>query len=432
MKYSHIVAILFFCNLSYGQWQPMGVGFTDGGRTLFLDSSTSNLYAGGNFLYADNILVNHIAYWNGQHWDSLGKGSPGGMPCYKMTKYKGTIYATGIFYNNVYNCLASWNGLSWDTLNERINSAVLEFKEHNNDLYIGGAFTNINNTSEKYIAKYDGNSFATFPFPSDNGSTVNAIEFYQGNMYIGGNFYDTITGVNDLEVWDGSTFHSFGGSGPGFGTDGISSFSIFNNELYIAGGFTIANGSAGDNIMRWDGTQFHDVGGGLNGGVYKMHEFGGNIYVCGAFTMAGSVPINNWMARWDGFQWHSICSNIFNNTISDILVYNNDLYVTGGFTMIDSMVVNHIAKLSNVISVPELTQDYKICIKPNPASNLLSLKTSEKIKSLKIFSSIGNTVKNYPGLNNQNIIDISFLSKGIYILKFELENGIAIKKLIKE
>jgi hypothetical protein len=426
------VFILILSNQIIAQWESLGLGFNREGRSIFYDSTLAKIYVGGWFEYADSILVNRISVWDGLHWDSLGRGAPGGTACYAITKYQGKIFATGGFYSHIFNCLASWNGSSWDTVSERVNDVVLDFCQYNNELYIGGAFTNVGNSGARYIAKYDGNSFATFPFPSDNGSSVNAIEFYDGNMYVGGNFYDTISGVNDLEVWDGISFHSFGGSGPGFGSDIITSFALFNNELYIAGGFSIANGAAGDNIMRWDGTQFHDVGGGLNGGVFKMHEFNGSIYVCGTFSMAGNVPINNYMARWDGFQWHSICSNNFNNLVQDLLVVNNDLYATGGFTMIDSLVVNHIAKLSNVLSVPEVALNNNITVRPNPASNFISIEATEKIKSLKIISSIGISVKNYRALNKQCIIDISELSNGIYFFKFELENGIAIKKLIKE
>src|SRR5205809_479056 len=84
-------------------------------------------------------------------------------------------------------------------------------RENNNELYLGGIFDSIGLSQAVHIAKYDGTSFSTFPFPSlAHGFSVKAIEFFQGEMYIGGNFYDTITGVNDLERWNGSSFEPFG------------------------------------------------------------------------------------------------------------------------------------------------------------------------------------------------------------------------------
>jgi hypothetical protein len=214
----------------------------------------------------------------------------------------------------------------------------------------------------------------------------------------------------------------------------VSALCVYYNDLYIAGAFTTGSGLPSNNIMRWDGNQFLAVGNGTNGAIYSMHVFNGLLYICGPFTMVDNIPVTA-IAMWDGTQWNQICPEFNTNSLGsffDFAVINDDLYLTGYFPTIDSQIVNSIAKYHLTTSVENILAEDNIEINPNPASSLLSLETSEKIKSLKIFSSIGNTVKNYPGLNNQNTIDISSLSKGIYILKFELENGIAIKKLIKE
>lgn len=126
-------------------------------------------------------------------------------------------------------------------------------------------------------------------------------------MYVGGNYYDTITGVNDLEVYDGVSLHPFGGNGLDFGGAHVTAMVVYNNELYIAGGFNYVYGSnTFVNIMRWDGSQFHDVGGGVNGGINKMKIVNGEIYVSGYLTSAGNIPIHNYLAKWNGTTWSEV------------------------------------------------------------------------------------------------------------------------------
>ncbi len=337
MKHILILTFTFLTiNQSFSQWQNLGLGFNRGGYVLLYDSTYNLLYVGGDFEYADSILVNGFAKWDGLKWDSLGEGAHYGAPGYSITKYQGNIYGSSAFtYTNsspdCFNWFAQWNGQFWDTLNEKVNAYIKEFKEYNNELYLGGAFTKTGTQNANLLAKFDGNNFTPMYVTSEAGGySIMAIEFFQGQMYIGGNFFDTITGVNDLERWNGSSFEPFGGNGLAFGSDAVSSMEIFQNDLYIGGNFLISSGSPADNIMRWDGNQFYDVGGGLNGGVRTMHIFDNVLYVCGAFTTAGSVQVNNGMAKWDGVNWSSVTNSTFNNVILDLLIVGSDLYITGG------------------------------------------------------------------------------------------------------
>jgi hypothetical protein len=192
------------------QWVPLNGGLDDYGRVLYYDSVSSLLYAGGYFTYADNLVVNKIARWDGLHWDSLSSGARYGAPVFSITKYHGKIFASSVFDNfpsSNQNWLYWWNVNRWDTLDVRINQEVATFKEYNNNLYLGGLFSKIGTQDANFIARYDGTNFYPISLPSEGGGySVNAIEFFQGQMYVGGNFYDTITGINDLERWNGSSY----------------------------------------------------------------------------------------------------------------------------------------------------------------------------------------------------------------------------------
>ncbi len=434
MKKGILLLFSFYVTAAYPQWTPLQSGLTFGGYTFYYDSTTDLLYVGGIFNYADSIRVNGIATWDGSKWDSLSSGITYGGPVYKITKFQGSVFVSGWFNftpPNLFNWLALWNGNSWDTLGMSVNSFIRTFKEFGNELYLGGTFTKIGQLDANLIAKFDGNNFSSYPFPCYD-FTVDAIEFYQGLMYVGGNFYDTLTGINDLERWDGISFQPFGGNGLASGTDAVTSMIIYNNELYIAGGFSVATGSPADNIMRWDGSQFHDVGGGLNGGVRQMRVINNEIYVCGDFTMAGSMPVN-YVAKWNGTSWSKVFNSSFNNVVLDIIGVGTDLYVTGGFTMIDTIPFNYIAKYANYTGVSEIASVFSVNVSPNPANDKIFVDSKSKIiDAYKIFDALGREMKFNTVKSSKAEINISQLQSGIYFLLLSNEDGRIVKKFIKE
>lgn len=67
---------------------------------------------------------------------------------------------------------------------------------------------------------------------------------------------------------------------------------------------------------------------------------------------------------------------------------------------------------------------------PNPTTGLISISTTENISGVAIYNVIGKRVLQVTNVVN-NSVDISSLSKGMYILKIAGENSIATKKIIK-
>jgi uncharacterized protein (TIGR02145 family) len=81
----------------------------------------------------------------------------------------------------------------------------------------------------------------------------------------------------------------------------------------------------------------------------------------------------------------------------------------------------------------EINDDMKMEIYPNPAIDKVYIDCADR-KTLKIqvYNIVGKFVLQKDLNNNTNEIDISSLTKGIYILKFTSPEGIIEKKLIKE
>jgi Secretion system C-terminal sorting domain len=118
-----------------------------------------------------------------------------------------------------------------------------------------------------------------------------------------------------------------------------------SGDVFAGGFFLIGGDSLGLNIARWDGTDWHTMGNGLNSTVRKIVMFNDTLYAAGSFTRSGSTVVNR-IARWDGTGWQPVGAGA-NGTIYDMHIFNNALYVGGNFTTINGVTANHIARYSN-------------------------------------------------------------------------------------
>lgn len=78
----------------------------------------------------------------------------------------------------------------------------------------------------------------------------------------------------------------------------------------------------------------------------------------------------------------------------------------------------------------EGTISEEVTLFPNPTTSQLTIQTEDKLISATIIDATGRSI--HVNLNNNDIIDVSKLSNGIYQLQIETAKGIAIKRFIKE
>lgn len=91
-----------------------------------------------------------------------------------------------------------------------------------------------------------------------------------------------------------------------------------------------------------------------------------------------------------------------------------------------SNVYNYLATLSNERYSPN-TNEFQIF--PNPATTNVQIKSTSKIRNIRIFDALGKLM-----VAQQNIDDVNVenLEKGIYFIEASTENGVVYKKLVKE
>jgi hypothetical protein len=107
--------------------------------------------------------------------------------------------------------------------------------------------------------------------------------------------------------------------------------------------------------------------------------------------------------------------------VHGVEIFDNHLYVAGEFNYLNSTTnLNHISKMANSLALKELTSQ-NLVVFPNPAIDLITVKTEDLINSIKIYNIFGQLVTSLDQPENQ--IDISGLSAGSFLIQVETQNG---------
>ncbi len=439
MKGLVVAIFLFFVKTDTCESQTFNTlppGFNFQVRSLYFDSLSNVLYAGGNFWqYSNGVSVNYIAQWTGTQWDSLGAGVLGIV--FAISKFNGEIYVGGNFFSagNVNSkSIARWNGSIWQSFGNVNNnpsfSTVLNLNVINNELYVLGNFDSIGNLLANGIAKFDGQNWFTYPMLDPIGY-FNASAWFNGELYVGGNF-DGGPGLQDIAKFDGTNWVSVGGglSGP---NSSIDDMQLYQNKLYIVGNLLVGQGDPGNGIAMWDGISWSQAGSGLlPSTVSALHEFQGELFAGGAILNAGGLPVS-YIAKWNGTNWLSLGAN-FNNKAGCFASNNSDLYIGGGFLTVNGDTMNFITKYNLPIGIDEneSSENANLQISPNPATNFININlTQGSINQIQIFDISGNLVLEQHDDESLNCqLDVSSLANGIYIIKVISDFGIYSEKLI--
>lgn len=271
---------------------------------------------------------------------------------------KGNLYIGGVFTrvgNTSASCIAKWDGSQWSTLGGGMDNAVQAFAfGADGSVYASGAFlwaTNNNGTiiESPGIAKWDGEQWSDVGGGVSEGLFggyffVHALAVWGADLYAGG-FFSGMGGVTARYIarWDGSAW-----SPVGSGMDDIVyELTIFGGKLIAGGSFLYAGGTQTRYVAQWNGSSWSALAGGLNYGVNGLAVSGTNLYVGGNFSgafNAGDVLIpTSYVARWNGSSWSAVGAGM-NNTVDTVAVAGNTLFAGGIFTMAGGVSANHIAQ----------------------------------------------------------------------------------------
>jgi hypothetical protein len=356
-----IIVTLASLNISSQNWMPLNTGLAQPTvsfqpQMCAFTEYNSKLIVGGQFTSAGGNLTNHIAAWDGSSWSTLGSGvstsTAAQEPIRALAVFSGSIIAAGILnVNTPMPNIVKWNGSSWSNLASTtptvsfIGSSVNAFVVYNNKLIAAGSFTSIGGINANNIAQWDGTNWTPLgsgitPFAGPYNSPimygVKSLIVYNNELYAGGIFTNAGgISVSNVAKWNGTTWAAVGSGIPACTNtynyySGVSSFCIFNNQLYA--------GNCTNGVATWNGSSWLAVGGGVSSGtinatsVRGMTVYNGKLIAGGYFSSAGSTTAYN-IAEWDGANWIYIGGNATNNgldnSVNALTVYNNSLYAGG-------------------------------------------------------------------------------------------------------
>ncbi len=313
-------------------WSSLGSGW--GGQIFALTPYFNLLVAGGSFDSIGGVAANNIAAWNGSSWISLGSGVNGKVNSLTVCNYK--LIAGGDFTSAggmPANFVATWDYASWSALEggfpptaevtalgcfnnkviagstngwvrawndggpywEQIGSIdpvwdtwrdIADFTVYDDCLIMGGTFSRVNAVDAYCIAAWNGSEWL------DIGSAhfwTKALGVYDNKLYVG-------AGEGWLRCWDGVTWSTVGSWSGDFNQ--VLAFTVFNNELIVAGGILPEEGGPGRNIAAWNGTNWGCLGSGINRSVDALAVYDDKLYAGGRYFSIAGGKVSAYFAEW--------------------------------------------------------------------------------------------------------------------------------------
>ena len=86
--------------------------------------------------------------------------------------------------------------------------------------------------------------------------------------------------------------------------------------------------------------------------------------------------------------------------------------------------------IGNDVVAVENFENSALSVYPNPAKDVLSVTYDKNIERVEIYDVYGRLVKTFTAVGNT--INISDLSAGVYMINFTTEDGVCVKKIVKE
>lgn len=347
-----------------GQVLAMTVWDTDGAGP-----AEPSLVIGGTFTQVGGVSANRVAIWNGWHWSALGTGCNNTV--HALGVFNGQLFAGGDFTTaggTSANRIARWTGTGWLPLGTGTNGGnpwgrVSALTVFDGGLIVGGSFTSVGGGAANCIARWSGSFWTALGAGmalAGNSPRVQCLAVFNSQLYAGGLFdhAGTVT-ANNIARWNGSTWNDLGPAFGGDGTDGqVRCMLVHNSALYVGGSFTevpVLGGTlSAAGIARWTGSAWQSLDGGIPGStIGAMAEESNGVLVGGFFP--GTF---NSIALWDDISdaWEPLDEGgLASGSVQSMVLYdhhysgNGDIIVGGAFVGAGGLAVSNIVRVSDFI-----------------------------------------------------------------------------------
>ncbi len=313
-------------DLSTGSWStafaPRGLSFDGprGAHVADLDVHDRALYAGGTFSHAGPHAARHAARWDeASGWSALGDGPP--RPLHHIVVAPdGTVYgAEQVEAEGDPAAIYRFDGAAWVTLGITDHGVEDLAIDVDGTLLAGGNFRSIDSVTARGLARWDGTSWTSVDHRG-GGQYVTAILADASGLCVGS--ADSFAGLVACESPSAPFgWESFLVPEP---TESLGRYPIpvqsivrdVSGALVIGGGAYVDDAPQEGGVLRWSGTEWERLGGGLSGLSAPMEVYSlartrdDSLYAVGDFAFLGSRAAPSGfaqrIARFSGGRWRSI------------------------------------------------------------------------------------------------------------------------------
>ena len=324
-----------------------------------------------------------FARWNGTRWASLGTGAPAYPNLHRLRVVGSELYALGQFQGDHPYGIARWDGATWHNGEDQLRWMAFDLAPYRGEMYVGGLLSSDGLEAAPALSRQRGGRWESPLMPADgmqglmgwDGTGVRVLEPTDQGIIAGGRLdfagapggWVSCAGTG---LWDGRRWSAFGDRY--WDEIELSDLTAYQGGLYAAGYFQrgseygsvarfvggrwvlmspmgqpfmnatclasalgnlflgggISVGETGG-IARWDGTAWHDMGGGITSGNYLsiMTEHGGELIVGGEFVAMGGVSCRN-VAAWNPRTgWHPLGDGL-DGPVSGLITKDGILYAS--------------------------------------------------------------------------------------------------------
>ncbi len=307
-------------NLANNNWIHAAIGW-------MAPNATGELVIGGDFSTFAGADANRVARWNGASWDVMGAGVNNSVSCFAVWDADGSgstpphVIAGGHFTTAGgvgANRVARWDGSAWHPLGGGVGGEARTMTTWDADgagpgsdlLIVGGVFASASGVTVNRVASWNGSQWSALGL-GVQGQSVDALAAFDPDgggpappeLIAGGTFF--IAGglpASRIARWDGSTWSTLGSGMSSSGQIAVRALRVFDSgsgpSVFAGGVFSGAGGVPVNGIARWDGTQWHPLGLGIDAGyVDTLAVFKSMLVVGGSFLRAGGAP-SAYFALW--------------------------------------------------------------------------------------------------------------------------------------
>ena len=206
--------------------------------------------------------------------------------------------------------------------------------------------------------------------------------------------------VSEIQIAGNNTMAYKGNACQGIVLDSgvdVTAFTNLHVDVYIADGYDVTPAVFNLKFVQQPGGAANEIN--INAGTSPALEAGKWISIDVAVNLTG----------FDGFKEFGITSNMANS------VWYDNLYVYRAATA--STENNELLGFS---------------MYPNPANNKLNISAKETIQKADIFNVLGKKVMSVNINKTKDAIDVSSLSSGIYLIKYNVNDTVGTAKFIKQ